>query len=194
MKLNDTRSLLAFLNSRKSASAKAMGEPGPSPEHVTEILRLAVRVPDHGKLSPWRFVVFSGEARLKVGVHFRARWAELNPEHSSETLDFQERLFCRAPTVIAVISTAAEHPKIPIWEQQLSAAAVCFNLVIASQAMGFDAQWQTDWVAYDVATLAAIGLTPTEKMAGLIYLGTSTLPLEDRPRPDVSSITSHWTD
>ena len=192
MKFNDTTSLLAFLNSRKSASAKAMGEPGPSSTQLEAILQLAVRVPDHGKLAPWRFVVFAGLARAKVGKAFAARWAELNPSHGEESLQFQAQLFCRAPLVVAVISTASEHPKIPIWEQQLSSAAVCFNLVLAAQAYGFDAQWQSDWVAYDAKATAAMGVGPTEKVSGLIYIGTSTLPLEDRPRPVAASITSYW--
>ena len=192
MTFNDTTSLLAFLSSRKSASAKAMGEPGPSRSQIEDMLQLAVRVPDHGKLAPWRFVVFVGLARAKLGEAFAARWAELYPDHSAESLQFQAQLFCRAPTVVAVISTAAEHPKIPIWEQQLSSAALCFNLVLAAQAFEFDAQWQTDWVAYDVKAAAAMGVGPAEKISGLIYIGTSTLPLEDRPRPDATTITTYW--
>jgi len=133
MKLNDTSSLLAFLKSRKSASAKAMGGPGPSVQQLEDMLQLAIRVPDHGKLAPWHLVVFAGAARAKVGEAFKARWAELSPTHGPESLDFQAKLFTRAPVVVAVISKAAEHPKIPIWEQQLSAAAICFNLVLAAQ-------------------------------------------------------------
>jgi nitroreductase len=192
MKFNDTSSLLTFLKSRKSASAKAMGEPGPSPSVLDEILRLALRVPDHGKLAPWRFIVFEGEARAKVGKAFRARWAELNPTHGAEALDFHEGLFLRAPVVVVVVSTAAEHPKIPIWEQQLSAAALSFNVVLAAQANGFDAQWQTDWVAYDAVAKTAIGVGEAEKVAGIIYIGTSTLPLEDRPRPELASVLTRW--
>ena len=95
-------------------------------------------------------------------------------------------------TVLAVISTAAEHPKIPIWEQQLSAGAVCMNILYAATAMGFGCQWNTDWVAYDAEIAAAMGLKPHEKVAGLIYLGTSTVPLEDRPRPDAQSLLTRW--
>jgi nitroreductase len=190
--LNDQSSLLAFLKTRKSASAKAMGGPGPDAAQVRDILSIAVRVPDHGKLNPWRFVVFDGDARTKVGALFARRYADLHPEYASENVAFQQGLFLRAPVVIAVVSTATVHSKIPVWEQQMSAAAVCFSLVMAAQAHGFDAQWQSDWIAYDEGAKAAMGLAATENVAGLIYIGTSSVPLEDRPRPDAAALTTRW--
>jgi nitroreductase len=190
---NDTSSLLAFLKSRKSASAKAMTGPGPNAGQLAEMLQLAVRVPDHGKLSPWRFVVFEGSAREMVGEKFRARWQVLNSDHSADSLDFQGKLFTRAPVVVAVVSTAAPHAKIPLWEQQLSSAAVSFNLVLAAQAHGFDAQWQTDWVAYDAEAKLAMGISAAEQVAGLVYIGKSAVALEDRPRPDAAALTTYWS-
>ena len=192
MMLNDRSSLLNFLKSRKSASAKAMGGPGPSADQVAEMLALAVRVPDHGKLAPWRFVVFEGDARGKIGERFSVIWATENPSHGEEVLAFQRGLFERAPLVIAVVSSAADHGKIPRWEQQLSAGAVCFNLELAAQALGFDVQWQSDWVAYDVSARAAMGLSESENIAGLIYIGHSTVPLEERPRPDAKQLATWW--
>lgn len=190
---NDTSSLLAFLKTRKSASAKAMGGPGPSVAQILDMLALASRVPDHGKLTPWRFISFAGEARGKIGEAFAARWQVLHPEHGPEILAFQRGLFERAPTVVAVVSTASEHPKIPVWEQQMSAAAVCFNLELAALAHGFDATWLTDWVAYDSETKAAMGLKPGENVAGFIFIGKATAPLEDRPRPDVATLLTAWS-
>ncbi len=190
--LNDRTSLLAFLKSRKSASAKAMKDPGPQAAALNEMLVMATRVPDHGKLAPWRFIVFQGDARGQVGQEFAKRWAVLNPGHSGESLSFQAALFARAPTVVAVVSTAAPHAKIPVWEQTMSAGAVCFNLVLAAQALGFDAQWQTDWVAYDVVTKSAMGVEPRENVSGLIYIGTTATALEDRPRPEVADLVTHW--
>jgi nitroreductase len=192
MILNDTTSLLSFLKTRKSASAKAMGGLGPTQAQIAEILQIAVRVPDHGKLAPWRFVVFEGPARADVGKLFSARWATLHPEHGQESLAFQAGLFMRAPLVIVVVSTAATHAKIPVWEQQMSAAAVCYNMVLASQALGFDVQWQSDWVAYDAGAKQAIGVAEAENVAGVIYIGKSTVPLEDRPRPDVATLVTNW--
>jgi nitroreductase len=190
---NDQTSLLSFLKSRKSASAKAMSGPGPSSDHVQEILQIATRVPDHGKLAPWRFVVFQDEARLAIGKYFGARWAELHPEHSAESVAFQSGLFARAPVVIVVVSKAAQHVKIPIWEQQLSAGAVCYNIVLAAAALGFDAQWQSDWVAYDSGCKKKMGLAEHEAVAGVMYIGTSSVELEERPRPDLNSLTTFWT-
>ena len=190
---NDTSSLLAFLKTRKSASAKAMGGPGPSEAQLHDMLALATRVPDHGKLTPWRFISFRGEARSQIGEKFAARWNVLHPEHGPEILGFMTGFMLRAPTVVAVVSTATEHPKIPVWEQQMSAAAVCFNLELAAQAHGFDATWLTDWVSYDTEAKAAMGLKPGENIAGLIFIGTATAPLEDRPRPDVASLLMEWS-
>ena len=190
--LNDTSSVLAFLHSRKSASAKAMGEPGPSPAQIAEILACAVRVPDHGKLTPWRFILFEGEARAQFGEAIKARWQELHPDHGESTLAFARGMFLRAPVVIAVISKATEHPKIPVWEQQMSAGAVCQTMILAANALGIGCQWMTDWIAYDAGIAKVMGLIGPERVAGLIYLGTSTVPLEDRPRPDPASLLSRW--
>lgn len=188
MKLNDTSDVLTFLKSRKSASAKAMKGPGPSKAQMDEILEIAVRVPDHGKLAPWRFILIEGEGRARMGQGFAEIWAKNNPSHGPESLDFQRGLFLRAPVILVVVSTAAVHGKIPVWEQQLSSAAVCYNAVLAATALGFDAQWQSDWVAYDENAKAVMGVAEHEKISGIIYIGTSSVALEDRPRPDVSTL------
>ena len=191
-KLNDLSSPLNFLKTRKSGSVKALGPPGPSTAQITEILEIAVRVPDHGKLAPWRFVLFEGVARADIGKIFAERWKVLHPDYNEESIAFQRGLFMRAPVVIAVVSKAAPHVKIPEWEQLLSSAAVCYNMVLAATAMGFDAQWQTDWVAYDKETSAAIGLKGSERVSGIICIGTTTAPLEDRPRPDPQALLTRW--
>ena len=188
MKLNDTSSVLVFLKSRKSASAKAMAAPGPSKSQIDDIIEIAVRVPDHGKLAPWRFILIEGEGRARIGQGFADVWAKNNPSHRADILDFQRGLFMRAPVILVVVSTAAVHGKIPVWEQQLSSAAVCYNAVLAATALGFDAQWQSDWVAYDDGAKAVMGVHAHEKVSGIIYVGTSSVPLEDRPRPDISTL------
>jgi nitroreductase len=191
--LNDRSSLLAFLKTRKSASAKAMGGPGPDALQLHDMLELAVRVPDHGKLAPWRFILFVEDARAKIGDKFAHRFAALHPDYPANAVSFQHQLFMRAPVVVCVVSTAQLHAKIPVWEQQLSSAAVCFNLVLAAQAHGFDAQWQTDWVAYDEGAKAIMGVKPNEQVAGLVYIGTTATALEDRPRPDVNTLVTRWS-
>ena len=190
--LNDTSSIRSLLATRRSASAKAMGEPGPTPDQLREILTAAVRVPDHGKLAPWRFIVFEGEARGRFGEILARRWHENNPDHAETVLAFQRSMLARAPMVVAVISRAAPHPKIPVWEQTLSAGAVCQTMLIAATALGIGCQWMTDWPAYDEEIAKVMGLAPHEKVAGFIYLGTSTEALEDRPRPDPMTLVTRW--
>ena len=184
--------MLDLLHTRKSASAKAMTGPGPAPQELDEILRCAVRVPDHGKLAPWRFILWEGEARAQFGAALRERWQVLHPDHGPEALAFAGNLFLRAPVVIGVVSAAAPHPKIPVWEQQLSAGAVCMNILYAATALGYACQWNTDWLAYDEGMAAVMGLKPQEKLAGLIYIGTAAAPLEDRPRPDPQALVTRW--
>jgi nitroreductase len=190
--LNDTSSVLSLLRTRKSASAKAMTEPGPTPGQIAQILEIAVRVPDHGKLAPWRFILWEGEARARFGEVMKARWQALHPEHGADTLAVVQGLFLRAPAVLGVVSSAAEHPKIPVWEQQLSAGAVCMNILTAATALGLGCQWNSDWIAYDAEIARAMGLAPHERIAGLIYLGTPVAPLEDRPRPDAAARLTRW--
>lgn len=192
-RLNDTSSIRALLATRRSASPKAMGEPGPTAEQLGDILAAAVRVPDHGKLTPWRFVLFEGEARAGIGERIAARWRSLHPDHGEDSVAFAKAMLLRAPAVLAVISTAAPHVKIPVWEQTLSAAAVCQNILIAATAHGLGCAWNTDWIAYDPEITKAMGLAAHEKVAGFIYLGTPTLPLEDRPRPDAMALLTRWT-
>ncbi len=191
--LNDTSSALKLLETRRSASAKSMTGPGPTARQLERLLSIAVRVPDHGKLTPWRFIVFEGNAREKAGKIVVARYRELHPNHSEETLAVQEQMFSRAPCVIAVVSTAiADHPKIPEWEQVLSAGAVCQNLLVAATAMGLGTQWISGWFAYDREVLAQFGLSEHERVAGFIYLGAPVELQSDRPRPLAASLTTRF--
>lgn len=191
-RLNDTSSAISLLKTRKSASVKAMVAPGPTPEQLKTILEIAVRVPDHGKLTPWRLVLFEGEARRKFGEVIKTRWQELHPEHGPDSLAFQAGLFLRAPTVLVIVSKAEPHVKIPEWEQLLSAGALTQNILLAAAALGVGAQWNTDWIAYDPQIMKAMGLTATEKIVGVVYLGTPASALEDRPRPDPESLITRW--
>jgi nitroreductase len=193
MTLNDPRTGLSLLCTRRSASVKAMAEPGPTADQISQILKIAVRVPDHGKLQPWRFILFQGEARKKFGKKLAKRWAKLHPDHSAESLDFWRNFFLRAPTVIALVSRSAPHPKIPEWEQQLSAGAVGLSMLLAATALGLGCQWNTDWCAYDLEMAQVMNLQPHERIAGFFYLGTPTEPIEDRPRPNPETLLTRWT-
>ncbi len=191
--LNDRSDTLTLLETRRSASAKAMTGPGPSEAQLDQLLNIAVRAPDHGKLTPWRFIVFEGDARERAGKIVAERYHELHPGHGEETLELQRNMFSRAPCVVGVVSTAvADHPKIPEWEQLMSVGAVCQNILIAATAMQLGAQWISGWFAYDRRVLTAIGLGEDERIAGFIYLGTPAQLQEDRPRPVAASMTTRF--
>jgi len=181
---------LDLLLSRRSGSAKAMSEPGPSPEQLAAILKAGARAPDHGKLFPWRFIVFEGDGRERFG---RLLGEILEAEGERERqIDEETKRFLRAPLVVGVISAARELIKIPVWEQELSAGAVCQNLLIAAHASGFVANWITEWYAYHPKVKEQLGLKPGERVAGFVYIGTSTVELEERPRPEMDKIVSYF--
>ena len=153
----------------------------------------AVRVPDHGKLTPWRFILWEGAARAAFGDVIRARWQQLHPDHGAETLDMVRGLFLRAPTVLGVVSTAQDHVKIPLWEQHLSVGAAAMQLLNAAHAHGFVANWLTGWAASSDEVAKALGATvPKDRIAGFFFIGSPVRELEERPRPELAQVVSHW--
>lgn len=185
--MTDTLDLLAR---RRSVPPKFMTEPGPSRADIDRLLTLASRVPDHGKLAPWRFVVIGPEARARFGEALAAFTKADRPDADEDMLSRERDRFA-SPLVIAVISTAAPHPKIPEWEQELSAGAVCMNLVTAATAMGYGASWLTGWQSYDTRFLALLGAKEGERVAGLVHIGTPKETPSDRPRPVLAEIVTY---
>ena len=184
--------VLDFLENRRSNASKAMGEPGPDQDQLDRILSIGMRVPDHRKLAPWRIRVFRGEARERVGSALRDIYAGDNPDHSEDRHTFEAARFLRAPVVLGVYSAPVECARgTPEWEQQLSAGAVCLKLCMAAQAVGFGAQWLTEWYSYDERARDVLGLEDGERVAGFIYIGTPTAPSGTRPRPDADSVVSY---
>jgi len=177
-----------LLLSRRSGSAKAMGKPGPDKKQLAQILAAGARAPDHGKLFPWRFIVFEGDGRKRAG-DILAEVAQADGERDKQVEEERAR-FTRAPVVIGVVSSARELHKIPVWEQELSAGAVCQNILVAATALGFVGNWLTEWYAYHPAVKEGLGLKPGERIAGFIYLGTTRDELEERPRPEMEKIIS----
>ncbi|WP_088348829.1 MULTISPECIES: nitroreductase family protein [Rhodomicrobium] len=182
--------LLRHLRGRRSVSAGALVEPGPDRPALEAMLTIAARVPDHKKLAPWRFIVLEGAARAAFGARLAAICAANEPEASQTRLELERTRFLRAPVVVALVSSPKPHPAAPEWEQVLSAGAVGLNLLHASAAMGFGAQWVTEWYGYDAAVKSAFGLTDAERFAGFIYIGTARETPTDRERPDLAAITS----
>jgi nitroreductase len=185
--------LIDYLATRRSIPAFQMREPGPSREEIGEMLRLATRVPDHGKIAPWRFIVFAGPVRERLSLQLAAIAKADRPDLSEEMIKVEETRFTRAPVVIAVVSTAAPHVKIPEWEQLMSAGAVCLNLLMAANALGYVSNWLTEWMAFDIRAHAILGIGAGEKVAGFIHIGSTDFPVVERPRPDLAEIVS-WAD
>lgn len=178
----------AFMETRSSIPAKQLGAPGPSRDQIEAMLKIASRVPDHGKLAPWRFVVFRGSERVRLGEEFARIARRKTPEISEEALEIERTRLTRAPVVVMVVSRAGPHVKIPEWEQVLSSGAVCMNLLIAANALGYSANWMTEWIAYDPETAALLGAGPQEKISGLVYIGTAQQPPFERRRPELAEI------
>lgn len=182
--MNDT---IALLTRRRSAPPAVMSGPGPTPGELETILTVASRVPDHGKLAPWRFIVFEGAARERAGRIAERIRLEQDPNLDDKAKAEDLGRFTRAPLVIGVVSRAAPHAKIPEWEQVLSAGAVCMNTIVAARALGFTATWLTEWPAYDARFRAAIGLAEHERIAGFLHIGRAPA-IEDRVRPALADI------
>ncbi|MET0239698.1 MAG: nitroreductase [Sphingobium sp.] len=186
---NDRSTPLALLSTRRSGKPRAMVAPGPDAEQLRTILSIGMRTPDHGKLAPWRFVIVPTERRAAfetVLAEATGRARDGAPIDLAANREFAHQ----APTLIVVLSKPVVH-KIPVWEQELSAGAVCMNILHAAHALGFVGGWLTGWPTYDDHVRNAFG-GPDEKIAGFIYIGTPGAELEERPRPDYDSVVSVW--
>ncbi|MGL3605585.1 nitroreductase family protein [Rhizobium sp. G187] len=186
---NDIK-LIDYLAVRRSVPAFQMCEPGPDRAEIEAMLTLAIRVPDHGKIAPWRFIVYRGSERQVIGEALLQMALTKNPALSPEMVEVERNRFTRAPVVIAVVSTAAPHAKIPEWEQVMSAGAVCLNLLMAANAHGFVSNWLTEWFAFDESAYPLLGVNPGEKVAGFIHIGSTEFPITERPRPVLEDVVS----
>jgi nitroreductase len=166
--------------------------PGPSPQELQDILEIAVRTPDHGKLAPWRFVVIPAEARADFHALIDRAFREDNPAPSRGELEANERFALQAPCLVVALSAPVVPSKIPLWEQQLSCGAAIMNLSLAAHAHGYTAGWITGWAAYSETVLRAFG-NEGERIAGFVYVGTPAFALEERPRPPLEQVVSTWS-
>ena len=181
-----------YLLTRRSVGMAFLKEPGPSATEVVQMLTIATRVPDHGKIAPWRLVVIEKEARAAAGLKLAEIYARNNPGIDGASLDVERQRFLPAPLTVVVISSPKEHPKVPEFEQLLSAGNVAFNLVHAAHALGFAASWVSRWYAVNAEAASMLGAGVGEKIVGFIQIGTPTVTIEDRPRPALTEIVSYW--
>ncbi len=187
-----TNSTIDLMLGRRSAPPQTLTGPGPREDEIETLLKVASRVPDHGKLAPWRFILLEGAARVRARALAAPQLAEQNPGADDARLAAERGRFARAPLVVAVVSRAAPHVKIPEWEQVLSAGAVCMNLEIAANALGYRSVWVTEWCAYDRKFCDALGLHAHEKIAGFVHIGRPSVVIEDRVRPALEEIVTRF--
>jgi nitroreductase len=183
---------LHALDARRSVPAKQLGAPGPDPATLLRMLASAVRVPDHGKLVPYRFLRITGDARHSLGAFLAERAVQRDPQVSPAQLDKDRQRFSHAPVIITVIASPRPNPKVPEAEQLMTAGCVCFALLQAAQALGFGAQWLTAWMAFDPAVHAHLGLAEGEQIAGFIHIGTPKTAVPERERPDPAALLQDW--
>ena len=186
--------VLDFFLTRRSHPCLTMTSPGPGEAELKDILTAAARVPDHGKLAPWRFIVYRTAQGEVIGQKLleiqEAQYGALDEARRTQELT----RFTRAPLVVGVVSTAAVHPKIPVWEQELSAGAACMSLLCAASASGYASQWLSEWYCFDETAARYLGCGADERFAGFIHIGTPSQGPVERPRPDLAEICSDWSE
>ncbi len=182
---------LEYLLSRRSVMAQLLSDPAPTSEELGTMIQAAARVPDHGKLSPWYFIVFQGDQRAVIGKKIKEMYVADNPGAGDAHIDIEATRFTRAPLVVGVVSRV-RMGKPPMWEQILSSGAVCMNLVMAANASGYGAQWLSEWYSYDARFKEYLGLDARDHIAGFIHIGTVEDTPDDRPRPNLDDIVTYW--
>ena len=182
---------IELLRTRRSLKPVELIGPGPSSADLDTLLTIASRVPDHGKLIPWRFIVFEGDGRRKAGEAIAAAFVAKYPDAKPEQIEFERNRLARAPLVVAVVSRATPHVKIPEWEQVLSSGAAAMSLVVAAHALGFGATWITEWYAYDRRVLFGLGVAPEEKITGFVHIGRPAPGFADRVQNSADGLRPH---
>lgn len=181
-----------YLLTRRSVGPGFLRDPGPSAEELDTMLAIATRVPDHGKLTPWRLVVFAGDDRVEAGKRLADIALQNNPALDADSLEVERQRFLPMPLTIGVISAPQAHPKVPEFEQLLSAGNVAFNLVHAAFAMGYAASWVTRWYTFDAVAAQMLGAGPGERFVGFVHIGTPMVVPEDRHRPELDTVVRRW--
>ena len=188
--------IINFLKTRRSTTAKAMISGQINESDLNDILACGIRVPDHGALNPWSLTVIKDKARYRIGKEILApEYILNNPEATEEEIDFEKNRFLRASAVIAVLFQPVSHPKIPSWEMELSTGAVCSNILVAAQSLGYAAQWLTEWYSYNDSMIKVVGGKPeTDKLAGFIYIGDKEKEPVERRRPKTENVINFLTE
>jgi nitroreductase len=190
--LNDRSSLLSLLKTRRSAKPRAMSGPGPTEAELKQILTIAARTPDHGKLQPWRFIIVGDDQRDRLAAVLRQALSEEDPCATIAHHDKEDEFAHYAGTLVVLVSAPIEGHKIPVWEQELSCGAAGMNLLLGATALGYVGGWVTGWRAYSPRVTAEI-CEPGQKIAGFIFIGQTSVDLEERPRPALDEVANRWS-
>lgn len=189
--LNDATTPLSLLATRRSGKPRDLVAPGPDAAQLATMLAIAARVPDHGKLAPWRFVVVGDDRRAQLSALIVDAYRRERPQAAATEIASLDQFAHQAPTLVVALFSPRAESHIPLWEQQMSAGAACMNLLHAAHASGFAGGWLTGWPTYSDAVRDAFGSDP-ERIVGFFFIGTPSRPLDERPRPDMTAIVSHW--
>jgi nitroreductase len=190
--LNDRSSALSLLRTRRSGKPRELVGPGPSPDELAQILTIAARVPDHGKLTPWRFVVVGDDQRQAFALLLRRALAEEDECAAPAKHEKADQFARYAGTLVVLVSSPIQGHKIPLWEQELSSGAAAMNLLLGAHALGYVGGWVTGWYAYSPKVNAAF-CEPGERIAGFVFIGSPMRELEERPRPALDAVVRNWT-
>ena len=189
---NDTSSLRTHLATRRSGKARDMVAPGPDAAELRNIVALALRTPDHGKLAPWRIGTVGADQRNALAALLKSAWVQENPGAAGLDLSALDQFAHQAPTLLVLLSTPVAGSKIPVWEQQISAGAVGMNLLHAAHAHGYVGSWLTGWAAYSPPVAAAFGAQDGDTIVGYFFLGSPARELDERPRPEYDDVVRSW--
>ena len=189
---NNLSSIPAYLASRRSGKPRDLGAPGPDMTQLREMVQIATRTPDHGKLAPWRFVIVPEDKREALAALLTKSYLAEKPDAGRLEIEAMVQFAHQAPALVVVLSSPNPHSKIPVWEQELSAGAAIMNLLHATHAMGFAGGWLTAWPSYNDDVRDAFG-NADERIAGFVFIGTPTRPLDERPRPELDDVLSIWS-
>lgn len=191
MTFNDLSSVPAYLASRRSGKPRDLGAPGPDMDQLAQMVQIAARTPDHGKLAPWRFVIVPDDKRAALATLITDAYRAEKPAAGKLEIESLVQFAHQAPALVVVLSAPRTESPIPLWEQELSAGAVCMNLLHAAHALGFAGGWLTTWPAYNDTVRDAFG-GPDTRIAGFVFIGTPSRELDERPRPALEDVLSIW--
>ncbi len=191
MTFNDLSSPISLIETRRSGKPRDMIAPGPGRAELDRILAAAMRVPDHGKIAPWKFVIIDADQRDALASFLTDTYRHEKPDAGRLELESLEQFSKQSQSLVVVISCPVEGSKIPRWEQELSAGAACMTMLNAAHALGFVGCWLTGWAAYSPTVRDAFA-GPDDRIAGFLFFGSPGRPLDERPRPDFNTIVHRW--